>query len=579
MFYANTVYGVWKHLSPPGYEYKCLWVTRDVEVFSGKYMNGPIVLPANPKAHGIRYVRLRRSYEILKDPANPGRPILHPVDAASPGLSATGGPPPLASSRSNAAPAVSRVTGAETKSGTKEDERAARGVANRTVGRPVAPSAVPIRLCDLAGRDLPSAGLAESLLRTVNYVARLRTTAAAERIAVFKEVEGQYFDTRQINNPFAGTDQAFVSAKSFKSLKQFSLKNASSARDVHIVRLDLPAGFSPDVERSALTYRLRIVASRAALNLVDLPRLSMFADRDREKITVEVVWDEIVAGGSLASPKTFTGFAELDREVESAPTYLSDDEVGRLFDAIRDRLVEQDFDRLIIAKESWSAPIAAASAVMELVARKARQGMRGKWFAVYSARTAAFGNAYLMAAVNRSGAGRIHEQGSGELRQPIPAARQLWHTIGLEAESRERRAERAVSVRRDQILTDANVIAESTGQIIPKRAYRKLIAALEDVARLLGSTSHQQSEAIAQRPVSQLLEQKVPKIRLPKTATDAFRQRNKHLVKTDRDEIIRTLSRVRDGVAARLAEGRCQAVYVTDAELFLVEGSRVAGRD
>ncbi|MCH9809079.1 MAG: hypothetical protein K0U74_15240 [Alphaproteobacteria bacterium] len=296
--------------------------------------------------------------------------------------------------------------------------------------------------------------------------------------------------------------------------------------------------------------------------------------RENKNFDLKIVFDRILPEGKLAESETLTNFSELAERARNTPLRLDETEFGNLLEKVAERLKSSDyaFDHLIIAKENWNAPLNAASSVIEVLNAGEARGKTGSWLSIYSKFTAAHGNSFLSAAVNRSGGGRLFSERAKKTENPIPRRLQFLSALRGTVQNRALREELAGAKKKParKVTIDLNSVTEpnGTGHLIAREQmsqFRKKLQLLLD--RLKYDTDRDTGDGGLSLG-EYFLKADPPFIKLPATAPVRYRRRNPLSAMT-KDEI-RTFNRnLTKLLNSRgfTSPKRCAAYFLRDKDL------------
>lgn len=407
-------------------------------------------------------------------------------------------------------------------------------------------------------------GMAEAISSQVQYVVAPKGGEKSDDIALYEPIADEYVERQKIQNPFARTRTRYFALKSLK----YDATGSVDGQPHHIALIDLPADTAVEGIAVGLTYDLRIVASQRGLALLK-PKTLQALFQKSSPVRFNIAWDEIDNDGKLKPTQYFNSFAALPADATVAPRVaLTGDQFGKLMNDIVDVLTSASvrFDHMMMVKGDWAAPSTVIATLKRLADAKKEQGSFGYWLTIYSERTSAYGNAYLKAALDVEGIGKLEEARSdnGPL---IAEPQKLQLNIAEEAKSKAIREKRPAAASIDKATTDVLGIGETGFLMERKQATNlrdQLVQLTDEFRREAASTDAQQSGG---KPIQVRLEEKVPGLKVPRTAATWYRRTIALLSVEDRKEATDSVASATDAIGKLLMENRCDRVYISDKML------------
>jgi len=518
-FNAGTTYGVWRLHHYPGGGGLCVWLTPEATLDDGvPYRADGIVslyvaVPLKLEGVGMRLRQLRPAMEPDQPFYNPRwlvesresprhrerwpdvthsapyfgslRPDRLSEKATEDDAPATSAPADRSAPISKSEPPAEPDSGAAPGPG-KAPARTAPPSGKVASDRPDDAS----QICTVDGKVITSAGQDLISRLQAKYVAVLKPNQA-EKIDRFATISNEYYDDATIDNPFVnapeGERQHVVEVRSLKSYDKLK-RRTGEVRAAHIGEVILPENRAAKTERP-VEIRLRIIATRLSLNLLAPRKLAALIARDYVKrIRFQITYDQIIGPGALAEPRQFSNFEDLASQVTNDPLSLSEQQTGELFELIAQQLksTSSKYDHVVIAKENWAAPISTAESLLEIT-----KGENANWLSVYSTPTAAHGNSYIRAAMDRTSAGRFYSAAPARGENAIPASRTFVESLYSTAETRSLREGLTTSASEEPrtILVDLYDIIETpgedTGHVVDAGQMGQFIKKLEQLSRMI----------------------------------------------------------------------------------------------
>jgi len=527
-FEAGAIFGVWRIKNYKDGEGFCVWLTPAVEIMDGEpyrhdgVLSLYVAIPKSVESFGMSLSRLDPAMKVrrpadwdwrlwpetrdwllqgVRDSISTAEREIVPYPAPSFRMSRALGPetekmeeddaPAISAPADGSAPISKPGPPAEPDPGAAPDPgtapaRTAPPSGKVASDRPDDAS----QICTVDGTVITSAGQDLISRLQAKYVAVLKPNQA-EKIDRFATISNEYYDDATIDNPFVnapeGERQHVVEVRSLKSYDKLK-RRTGEVRAAHIGEVILPENRAAKTERP-IEIRLRIIATRFSLNLLAPRNLAALIARDYVKrIRFQITYDQIIGPGALAEPRQFSNFEDLASQVTNDPLSLSEQQTGELFELIAQRLksTSSKHDHVVIAKENWAAPISTAESLLEIT-----KGENANWLSVYSTPTAAHGNSYIRAAMDRTSAGRFYSAAPARGENAIPASRTFVESLYSTAETRSLREGLTTSASEEPrtILVDLYDIIETpgedTGHVVDAGQMGQFIKKLEQLSRMI----------------------------------------------------------------------------------------------
>ncbi|MDX2263634.1 MAG: hypothetical protein NW215_01500 [Hyphomicrobiales bacterium] len=425
------------------------------------------------------------------------------------------------------------------------------------------------RYCDLHGAALAKIGYHIQPHKNPNHL----------KIPIFEKSEAGYFDTSEQPNAYLKTETPFFRAESLTMLRGHALAGAADKakerRDWHLIQVAVPKDVKAEDSLTEAAYKLRVVASRRGLARADFAAIDKAMSRGPLRVKFDIVWDEIGPKGELQPPRTLASLAELAKLADPEKLDIGATGFETVASDIKARIspASQTFDRMIIVKELWDAPLPAVATLVEFFkAKKASTpGLPIKWLTVFSERAPAYGNAYLQAAFNKEFMGEFVEELDGASpNRPLINAAEFAKQAADEARAKAARQAKPGAKSSDEIITAAETVAETTGHIASRATLAEMLTALRDL-RAEYTDEKRRSQRMT---IAQLLDKSIDGFKTPKHLKSFYYDDIRYQAAAKFDEYLSYVQKELKSVAAEVDKpvfSGCTHVFIADRDIFQID--------